>query len=172
MKQSHISKLTAVVLTLLLTACEEETFLDIQTGVELIDGIESYQSSEVVIGMLRLEHDDISTIESSSLPEGDTRPPFTSVSYHIENYSHMGESGDLIVNFFNDRLLAVVFYPNNDESYSKVLAENGYKMREDAHEARPNVMVQKDKDYKEKFCFSWVDKRLEAQANRWLSLYS
>jgi hypothetical protein len=140
---------------------------------KLIDGIESYQSIEEFKGYLtsRPWQWEVSKGRQSS-PKG--RPPFNIVTITIKNYSHLGFSGDLIVTFFNDRLMATTFYPSNVEKYIQILRKAEGITFDNNHEAElpPQTRVRFATDHKGREYVDWSDIRLDKEVELWIKKYS
>ncbi|MDP1948641.1 MAG: hypothetical protein Q8L77_14195 [Nitrospirota bacterium] len=125
-----ITEIRAVVLCSLLAwmiaGCDQDvlyatSFTEVATErAKLIDGIESYQSTEEA----KHQFQKWEVIEESGLAPGDKRPPFNIYVVAINNYSHLDYSGKLHLKFFNNRLVEARFYPSSFEKYVERLKEN------------------------------------------------
>ena len=113
-------------LTLMIAGCDQDvlyatSFTEVATEhTKLINGIESYQSSEEA----KRQFQEWKVIENSSLAPGDKRPPFSIYVVSMDNYSHLGYSGKLHLKFFNNRLAEARFYPSSFEKYVERLKEH------------------------------------------------
>ena len=109
----------------MIAACDQDvlyatSFTEVATErTKLIDGIESYQSTEEA----KRRFQKWAVIESNNLAPGDKRPSFSIHVVAIDNYTHLGHSGTLHLKFFNNRLAEARFYPSNFEQYVERLKE-------------------------------------------------
>ena len=125
MKSSQWAKALFLLCFGLLFACEQvfdyfssTTFVDVaKERSKLINGIESYQSIEEAKKQFPVWEE----IEQSTLGPRDKRPRFDIYKVSIKNYSHLGISGELHVQFFNDRLMETWFYPSAFDKYLDLL---------------------------------------------------
>lgn len=174
-------------LALMIAACDQDvlyatSFTEVATErTKLIDGIESYQSTEEA--KRRFQKWDV--IENSSLPPGGMRPPFSIHVVAIDNYSHLGHSGTLRLKFFNNRLAEARFYPSSFDQYIERLKETDkltFKSTESSAGvpeafAAPYTHIwiynqpHLDPSGKEKYV-GWRDMRLEKEETLWIKRYS
>lgn len=174
-------------LALMLAACDQDmlyatSFTEVATErTKLIDGIESYQSTEEA----KRRFQKWEVIESSNLAPGDKRPPFSIHVVAIDNYSHLGHSGTLHLKFFNNRLAEARFYPSSFDQYVerlKAADKLTFKITETSAGvpeafASPHTHVwiynrpHLDPSGKEKYV-GWRDRRLEKEETLWIKRYS
>jgi hypothetical protein len=168
--------------TLLIPACDQVTdyfssisFVEVATErTKLINGVESYVS----IDQAKSELPAWEVLEQSSLKPKDRRPPFNIYKVSVKNYSHLGISGELHMEFFNNRLLSTWFYPEDFDKYMALLKEKeGLTFQESQHGSRearmaPHTRVWTQKDYKERQYVGWEDTRLGDELNLWIKRYS
>ncbi|MCK5564670.1 MAG: hypothetical protein KAJ07_05445 [Planctomycetes bacterium] len=151
----------------------EPSYLDRKAGETLIDGFQSYSSLAQVKAAMP-DHFVYEVAEKSVLDKGDTRPPFDFLSLSIKDYQHKGYAGELVLSFFNDRLMQCIFYPVDVEGFEKVLTKD-LKMKvtkEDERKISGNVNLWHYIDYEGRPYFRWVDKRLEKENDAWIMRYS
>lgn len=172
---------------LMIAACDQDvldatSFTEVATErTKLIDGIESYQSTEEAKRLFQKW----SVIASNNLAPGDKRPPFSIHVVAIDNYTHLDHSGTLHLKFFNNQLAEARFYPSNFEQYVERLKEAdklAFKVTEigaglpKAFKS-PHTHVwlydqpHLDLSRKEKYV-GWRDVRLEKEEVLWIKRYS
>ncbi len=117
-------------------------------------------------------------LEESSLKAEDRRPPFNIYKIAVPNYSHLGVSGELQVQFFNNRLVSTWFYPETFDQYIKVFKGKGEitfpEGREGPKEATAATYthIWTHKDYKGHEYVAWEDVRLARELSLWINRYS
>jgi hypothetical protein len=148
----------------------------------LITGFQSYSSvADVKEGILKNTRFEIT--EDSKLPDGDKRPPFSIYTISLKRYQHLGQSGELRLTFFNNRLMATWFYPEDARQYLHNLEENGLLIpvkdfsevqfgKSVKQHVNPFTDVLCSTDYRKKIYVSWTDSRLENESNAWIMRYS
>lgn len=172
---------------LVIAACDQDvlyatSFTEVATErTKLIDGIESYQSTEEA----KRRFQKWKVLENNSLALGDKRPPFSIHVVAIDNYTHLGHSGTLRLKFFNNRLAEARFYPSRFEQYVKRLKEADkltFKVTETSA-GSPEAFIlphthvwiynqpHLDPSGKEKYV-GWRDTRLEKEESLWIGRYS
>lgn len=152
----------------------------------LITGFQSYSRSASVRMSMRGKYG-WNIIRAENLPANDKRPPFGTLSVSVEGFSHLGESGELQISFFNDRLEGTWFYPDDATAYLEKLNASGIAVGDtdsllvsEASEtpkmrtvpAPPHGLVVIATDYRGKLYVAWVDKRLQAERSRWIEKHS
>lgn len=152
------------------------TFADIaKHRAKLINAIESYWSVEDLESYLtkRSLAWDLKRGQRPGLE--DKRPPFIVDTVSIKNYPHLGFSGELVVEFFNNRLVGVRFFPRGIDKYIERLdsAENLDLARK--REARVSeytrVWIGEANQERKKYV-GWEDVRLSNEMKQWIKRYS
>jgi hypothetical protein len=153
------------------------SFVDVAPErTKLISGIDSYQSIEEAKNKFPVWQ----VIEQSSLSPKDKRPPFNIYKVSIKNYSHLGISGELQVEFFNNRLMETRFLPDQFEKYVELLVQkehlkfvvNRIGLQETTISPHTRVWIyanQVEPNYK---YVGWVDIRLERELYLWIKRYA
>ena len=137
---------------------------------ELIDGFPSYSAIEDV--ELLSSSKEIAEVNESSLAENDKRPRFNIYGADIP-YQHLGISGTLSLNFYNNRLQSTIFYPDKADDYLKKIGESGLTFADtDAVSTSSNTIVRKGIDYKGRFYVAWSDRALEKEHDCWIMKYA
>ena len=90
---------------------------------DLISDIKSYQSIEYVKNQLVGDGYEWNVKEDSKLPKNDSRPPFNMLTVSIKKYGYLSHSGELVLFFFNDRLMSTWFYPDDVSGFAKELKD-------------------------------------------------
>jgi hypothetical protein len=140
----------------------------------LIDGIESYWSVEDLENHLRRKSVAWEIKRGSRPAPEDKRPPFIVDTVTIKNYSHLGFSGELVVEFFNNRLVGTKFWPQKIDRYVKRLASTE-KLDIIGNQ---EVMVSKYTriwvavDHLGRSYVGWEDVRLNNEMEIWIKRYS
>ena len=151
----------------------EPSYLEKKVGEKLINGFESYTSSAQVRASIPSNFF-WQVTGNSSLDQDDTRPPYNILSVSLKGYQYKGYTGELVLVFFNDRLMQCIFYPMDIEGFKKVLTKNlkvkiiqGSKIK-----ISKNVRLLHYIDYKNRPYFSWEDNRLIQENSAWIMRYS
>lgn len=162
----------------------EPSYTERRAGIVLLEGFVSYSTILELEGKLKAKEihwrrvpEDIPDLNSSS------RPPFSEHHIEIEDYRHLGFRGQLSLQFLNDRLRAVIFYPADFDGYSKavetfegitiekplslvnqfwVQTKTGYR----------KMTVGKEWMDKKRGFVGWFDARFENEVNAWIMRYS
>jgi hypothetical protein len=140
----------------------------------LIADIKSYQSIEYTKNQLVHGGYEWIVKEDSKSPQYDSRPPFDILTISIKKYNYLGFSGELVLNFFNNRLMSTWFYPDDISSFFKKLKiQLGTDMMSQSEITFGKyTKMWKDKDYQDRIYIGWHDIRLIEENNRWISRYS
>ncbi|MCA1791647.1 MAG: hypothetical protein LC667_17885 [Thioalkalivibrio sp.] len=111
--------------------------------------------------------------DSNGLPPGDPRPPFHIRRVSLLDYDHLGTRGELVLEFFNDRLMSTRFYPVDLAGYLRRLQAEVPSLTSDtAAELPPYTKVRIGVDYWDRGFVVWEDRRLVDELSLWIKLYS
>ncbi len=159
---------------LILSSCQFNSFNCSGTEpAHFIDSFYSYQTSKEFEKMVKLTNDTIIVSENSKLDSTDTRPQFDILRVSIPNYKHLAISGTLDALFYNDRLQAILFYPNNTTKYVNTLNDSlNINLREINEITQDCVKILKWTDYKNELYFGWRDMRLDKEQSAWISRFA
>ncbi len=151
------------------------TFADIvKDRTTLLGGIESYWGIEYLENHLRKNSLAWELKRGPRPGLEDKRPPFIIDTVTIKNYSHLGFSGEMIVEFFNNRLVGTKFWPQEVDEYVKRLASteklNIVSNREVMLSKYTRVWVAVD--HLGKKYVGWEDVRLNKEMKTWIKRYS
>lgn len=97
---------------------ETAAFGEVRPGIPLTAGLQSYESEEAV----RARFPDLSEalrIHRAATPE---HPPRHLLTLEQVGYEHLGARGRITLDFFNNRLMEVTFYPDYPSVYAAPLA--------------------------------------------------
>jgi hypothetical protein len=176
----HLCAGVALLLTVLSVACMDassETFLERETTSSPLMGTFASYSTVDEIQSKHFQGTTWSVIEDSRLASNDSRPRFDILKVSVPGYVHLGQSGELELEFFNDRLSSAWFYPDDAQSYHAALAKAGLPVVErdssaTEEEVAPYTLVWATRDYRGRSYVGWADSRLRAQQTRWIDRYS
>lgn len=162
----------------LLVGCQDgylsTSFVKVETErTKLINGIESYQSIDEFKGFLNRSLLQWEVCEVSQ-PSSKGRPPFDLYTIKIKSYSHLGFSGEVYIDFFNNRLSGITFYSSDVEKYFEALKNSAGIKLDDKQEAKlpPYTYVRLAVDYRGKKYIGWSDIRLDREISLWIRKYS
>ena len=138
----------------------------------LINGIESYQSIEEF--KCFLARDSFQWEESEDKPSPKGRPPYNVHVIKLKRFSHLGFKGELVVTFFNNRLMATTFYPLDVVKYiTAVEKKEGFHLSGDKNtKISPHTRVKVAVDYENRTYVDWSDSRLDQEMAIWIKKYS
>jgi len=155
-------------------AYESVSFVKVESvRTKLIAGIESYQDIDEFKDLLKRGSFQWELNENSR-PSPKGRPPFHISMVTIKDFTHNNVLGELVVNFFNNRLISTTFYPSRVEKYIKAL-ENAEGVKFDNNKEvklRPYTRVRFATDHKGRKYVDWSDIRLDKEMELWIKRYS
>jgi alkanesulfonate monooxygenase SsuD/methylene tetrahydromethanopterin reductase-like flavin-dependent oxidoreductase (luciferase family) len=135
---------------------------------ELFSG-ESLQTVERKLVLMAGNFDIL--VDRRPLPS-DTRPPYRLLVISKKNARVEGQTGELVLTFFNDRLMTAQFYPA-DLDAARAAVEAGQRISlagGDSHIA-PSTRVWLGKDENGRSYIGWIDKTLQAEQDAWVKQY-
>jgi len=138
----------------------------------LIGNIQSYQAVSLFLTQLRAQSLSFKLDSSTLTQDKSSRPPFDITTVTVGQFSHLGYAGELIVDFFNDRLVGLRFYPSNIIGYQQALARNGVEIPSQGNYRSGNTRVWYGTDYTGKHYIGWEDVRLAKEMDAWIKRYS
>ncbi len=164
--------LCAIALALVLTAsCRrsgEKKFKPSKLAGDLFSG-QSLQTAERKLDMMSGNFDIL--MDRTPLPS-DTRPPYRLLVISKKNARIAGQAGELVLTFFNDRLMTTQFYPQ-DMGSARAGVEAGQELSLAGGEAHilPSTRVWVGKDETGRGYIGWIDKTLQAEQDAWVKQY-
>src|SRR2546425_4996674 len=141
-------------------------------STRLIDELESYQSIDQVRSRLLTTPKDWKIIQDSRPDPAKKDPRVGVIIISLQNYNHLGVPGELILHFFNDRLVSTVFFPSDFPGYKAGLEQReGIKFDNLEITRRPRTRIWVGKDSKKRDCIGWEDTALRNEIDQWLAQY-
>jgi hypothetical protein len=166
--------LVALLLPLLLpsASCKKkegkEKFHPSRLAGELFSG-ESLQAVERKLDMMDGSFDIL--VDRSPLPS-DTRPPYRLLVISKKDTKLYGQGGELVLTFFNDRLMTEQLYPENlAAARAAVAAAQKISLSGGETHIQPSTRVWVGKDENRRSYIGWIDKKLQAEQDAWLNQY-
>ena len=174
--KTNIKRLIVLLLFAFTSGCTDgERFDSIENPVSLIDNISSYQSLDALKASLGSVYPlDTLPDERSSFSGDKFRPPFQVKNLLVRDFLHLGQRGNLLVIFFNNRLAKTLFFPSNHDEYLATLSS---KIGTDVISSkgiliRPHVRIWAATDHQGKSYIGWEDERLADEMNRWIKKFA
>lgn len=161
---------TALALLSLL-ACKKDEF----KPSKLVGPLYSGQSLETVERKLDLKPGDWDVLEDRKPLSSDKRPMFRIFTFSKKQFPLLDTPGqDLVMTFYNDRLMTVQFYPYNLDAFKAALQSQdsvALSPDGDSHVA-PSTRIWVGKDPSKKMYVGFMDKALMAEHDDWMRKYS
>ena len=140
---------------------------------ELIGNFSSYQSIKDFESTVKKKADTIIVFEDSKLSENDSRPEFSIYTVIIPEYKFDNVTGKLRASFFNDRLMTVWFYPNDNKEFETLIKDKyDINLKNKESQIFHCVKVHRWTDFEGNEYFGWSDLKLVKEQNDWISRYS
>jgi hypothetical protein len=167
-------KLAAVALTCVAFAfsCarDSESYTDRQSPVMLMERFPSYSTERQVVGLIPATA--LRTVLRENLATSSKQPPLNLVLLSAPNYSHLGYGGELRLEFSNDRLSSVWFFPEKYDEYLAKLNGTGVLVEHvETATIDRNPQIIAHHDERNKRYVTWQDTRLVEQDHRWSERY-
>jgi hypothetical protein len=146
----------------------EKNFHPSRLAGEMFSG-QSLQTAERKLTMMAGNFDVL--VDRTPLPS-DTRPPYRLLVIAKKNVRVEGQPGELVLTFFNDRLMTTQFYAD-DMAAARAAVEAGEKLSLAGGETHiePSTRVWVGKDETGRSYIGWIDKTLQAEQDAWLNRY-
>jgi hypothetical protein len=161
----------AVAILLVLGGCKrqgEKDFKPSKLTGELFSG-QSLETVERKLDMLAGSFDIL--VDRSPLPS-DTRPPYRLLVISKKNARVEGQTGELVLTFFNDRLMTTQFFaPDMAGARSAVEAGEQLSLANGEAHIAPSTRVWVGKDENGRSYIGWIDKKLQAEQDAWVKQY-
>jgi hypothetical protein len=156
---------------LFLAGCGSESFTEIEKDrAPLIAGFESYASREEV--MPKLPGSEVKVVENTARNKAGSQPPYQVYAVKVTSYEHLKQPGQLLITFFNNRLMQVAFYPEHLDEYVAALRASGVDIKTGSERVTGHTTIWIGSDFDNKQYIGWADDRLRKQQRRWLSKYA
>jgi hypothetical protein len=149
--------------------------------IVLFDGLRSFQTpaqaqeSLTSVAPMRV-------VEDTPVKDRMHRVVFRTVTAEVQNYSHQGHHGRLVLQFLNDRLMRVMFYPTDPAAFLQALQGQGIESIPDSTWAnRFQLKGAGQPSALQNYAYSdmtggqyvaWADARLNAEYHQWVTAYN
>ena len=148
--------------------------------VPMIGGLRSFQTPEEAKRVLSAAALQWSVLEDGA--EGGKEIPFRRLSLEVRGFVSQEVSGDLILQFLNDRLMRVMFYPVDPDRYLTQIQNHGMTVRNTSNEPGALELRESDQpanlqillitDHEGKHYVAWTDVRLDNEYHDLIWKYS
>jgi hypothetical protein len=140
---------------------------------KLMPPLDSGYSLQKVQRKLNLKSGDWDVLEDRRPLTSDQRPPFQILMISRHGFTKFGATGDLVMTFYNDRLMTTLFYPMDLAALRTALAREAgisFSTQGDARiEPTTRVWIGKARDGRS--YIGWIDLELERQQDEWIEKY-
>lgn len=162
----------AVVLAVCLAAsCKrksEEEFHPSPLATDFYSG-QSLQTAQRKLNMMAGNFDVL--VDRRPLPS-DTRPPYRLLVISKKGAKIDDQPGELVMTFFNDRLMTMQFYAENlGASRAAVEASQKISLAGGSSHLEPSTRIWVGKDETGRSYIGWIDKYLQAEQDEWIRQY-
>lgn len=122
---------------------------------------------------LNLKSGDWEVLEDRRPLTSDPRPAFRILTISRPGFTKFDASGELVMTFYNDRLMTTLFYPNDLEALRGALARQAGISFSPQGDARigPTTRVWIGKARDGRSYIGWIDLELERQQDEWIEKY-
>jgi len=140
---------------------------------KLLPPLYSGYSQQKVQRELNLKPGDWDVLEDRRPLTSDQRPPFRILTISRQGFARFGASGELVMTFYNDRLMTTLFYPTDLEALRSSLGREAgitFSKQGDARiEPTTRVWIGKARDGRS--YIGWIDLELERRQDEWIEKY-
>jgi len=126
--------------------------------IDLIFGLKSYMPMKTVQNIIEQRNGTYDIIEDTCI--SDKRPKYKFSKIRTTIFKYKGLNGSTFLEFFNNQLMSVTFYPKNKKNIFMI------------DDIEPNSIVTINHDIENKFYIRWSDKKLERKFQNWIQRYS
>jgi len=140
---------------------------------KLMPPLYSAYSLQKVQRELNLKPGDWVVLEDRRPLTSDQRPEFRMLTISRQGFTEFGATGELVMTFYNDRLMTTLFYPTDLETLRGALAREAgisFSAQGDARVA-PTTRVWIGKARDGRSYIGWIDLELERQQDEWIEKY-
>ncbi len=141
---------------------------------KLVGPLYSGKSLEAVERDLDVKPRDLRIVEDRRPLNSDKRPPFRILTIGKAEFPLLGAAGkDLLLTFYNDRLMTVQFYPYNLDVFKASLASNDSVALSTVGDAfvAPSTRIWVGKDENGQTYVGFRDQALQGEYNEWIRKY-
>lgn len=155
-----------------LAGCGSESFTEIEKDrAPLVAGLLSYASRDEVMPRLSGESE-VKVVEDVTRNKTKSQPPYQVYAVKLTSYELLNQPGQLLVTFFNNRLMQVAFYPAKFNDYVAALRASGVDIKTGQELVTGHTTMWLGSDFDNIPYVGWADERLRKEQRRWLSKYS
>jgi hypothetical protein len=139
---------------------------------KLAPGLYSGQSLQTVERKLDMMAGNFDILVDRTPLPSDTRPPYRLLVISNKNQQLEGQNGELVLTFFNDRLMTAQFFAA-DLAVARASMEAGQQILLTSGEGHivPSTRVWVGKDENGRSYIGWIDKTLQADQDAWVKQY-
>jgi hypothetical protein len=161
----------ALFLCLLTASCKRQSEKEFKPS-QLAGQLYSGQSLQMVERKLDMMAGNFDVIEDRTPLPSDTRPPHRLLVIAKKNARVEGQPGELVLTFFNDRLMTSQFFPA-DLTAARAAVEAGQtvSLADGESHLQPSTRVWVGKDAGGRSYIGWIDKTLQAEQDAWVKQY-
>jgi len=180
--RSHPGSLFSYALFSLGITVFEPTYTEKMAGIVLVEGFVSYSNVSEVEAILKTRSipwkripDEVINLSSIG------RPPFFEQNLVVSRYTHLGCDGELSLDFFNNRLRSVVFYPSDISRYVKAVealertpisTPSGMQNTFWVNVGNRKLFSGQELMEKKRHFVGWQDPRFDEEIKSWIMRYS
>lgn len=152
------------------------SFVDVASDrTRLIDDIESYWSIQELENHLRKKSLVWERAQGQRPGPDDMRPPFIVDTVKINNYTHLGLTGEMHVVLFNNRVASTMFFAREMDKYIAQLAKTegvDLVQNKEIKLPRHTRIWRGEAERDRKYYVGWEDMRLADEMDIWIKRYS
>jgi len=139
---------------------------------KLAAGLFSGQSLQTVERKLDMLAGNFDILEDRTPLPSDTRPPYRLLVISKKNQKVEGQTGELVLTFFNDRLMTSQFFPA-DLAAARAAMESAQQISLGSGESHiaPSTRVWVGKDENKRGYIGWIDKTIQVEQDAWVKQY-
>ena len=146
----------------------EEKFHPSPLAADLYSG-QSLQTAERKLDMMAGNFEVLA--DRRPLPS-DTRPPYRLLVISKKGARVDGQPGELVMTFFNDRLMTMQFYADDlAAARAAIEASQKVSLAGGASRLEPSTRIWVGKDETGRSYIGWIDKYLQAEQDAWIKQY-
>jgi hypothetical protein len=143
-------------------------------GVDLLPGFRSYSTPTDTASMIRGRGYSLRVVEQQSNKPEDPRPPLSIARWVVDDYKLLSFRGSLEIEFMNDRLMRLAYYPQQVDEFNREAISQGWAKADGADVVRNagRVRTRRATDYSGRFYFAFEDTKLVDEYEDWIRRYS
>lgn len=111
-------------------------FTRVAVGVDLLDRFRSYANLDAVVATLREDGYEDYRVSMRRAPDSPRYPTYRFDTLSVDDYRHLGQAGELSLQFFNGRLFEAEFAPEEPRAYARQLRRLRLKREANARAER------------------------------------